>query len=56
MTGKHVSSHRVIELNIKHYRVLLARESDPDKREAFARLLLAEEAKLTALRAGKTRS
>jgi hypothetical protein len=42
-------ARRVIELNIRHYRDLLARETDPAKREAFAKLLAAEEAKLMAL-------
>jgi hypothetical protein len=44
-----VSERRIIELNIKHYRDLLARESDPAKRDAFARLLLVEQDKLAAL-------
>ncbi len=43
----------VIELNIRHYRDLLERETDPAKREAFAKLLAAEEARLAALLAGK---
>jgi hypothetical protein len=42
----------VIELNIRHYRDLLERESDPEKRDAFAKLLAAEQAKLAALVAG----
>jgi hypothetical protein len=45
----------VIELNIRHYRDLLERETDPAKREAFAKLLAAEEAKLASLLAGKSR-
>jgi hypothetical protein len=48
--GKSVSERRIIELNIKHYRGLLERETDPAKRDAFARLLAAEQARLAALR------
>jgi hypothetical protein len=44
-----VSERGIIELNVKHYRALLERETDPAKRDAFARLLAAEEAKLAAL-------
>jgi hypothetical protein len=47
--GKSVSERRIIELNIKHYRGLLERETDPAKRDAFARLLAAEQARLAAL-------
>jgi len=47
--GGVVSERRIIELNIKHYRDLLARESDPAKRDAFARLLPVEQDKLAAL-------
>jgi hypothetical protein len=43
-----VFERRIIELNIKHYRGLLERETDPAKRDAFARLLAAEQAKLLA--------
>ena len=44
-----MSERRIIELNIKHYRGLLERESDSAKRDAFARLLAAEQTKLAAL-------
>jgi hypothetical protein len=47
--GNSVSERRIIELNIKHYRGLLERETDPAKRDAFARLLAAEQARLAAL-------
>ena len=51
--GKSVSERRIIQLNIRHYRGLLERETDPTKRDAFARLLAAEKAKLTALPSDK---
>jgi hypothetical protein len=44
-----VSERRIIQLNIRHYRALLERETDRAKRDAFARLLAAEHAKLTSL-------
>jgi hypothetical protein len=46
----------IIELNIEHYRDRFARETDPAKREAYAKLLSAEEAKLATLRAAIRRS
>jgi len=48
-----MTERKIIELNIKHYWDLVARETDPAKRDAFARLLGAEEVKLAALLAEK---
>jgi len=42
-------ARKVIEQNIRHYRELLARETDPAKRNAFAKLIATEEAKLATL-------
>jgi hypothetical protein len=39
----------VARANIDHYRKLLAKETDPSKREALARLLAEEEVKLQGL-------
>ena len=39
----------VARLNIDHFREALADETDESKRETLARLLAAEEAKLTAV-------
>ena len=39
----------VAELNIEHYRKLLATEPEPSKRATVERLLVEEEAKLAAL-------
>ncbi len=48
-----VAAHKVIEANIRHYRELLERETDPAKRDAFARLLADETARLKALLANR---
>ena len=42
-------ARKVIEQNIRHYRDLLQQETDPAKREAFAKLLAIEQAKLAGL-------
>jgi hypothetical protein len=39
-------SKKIILLNIEHYQRLLAIETDPKEREAIARLLAEEQAKL----------
>jgi hypothetical protein len=39
----------VVRANIEHYRKLMATETDQAKREALARLLAEEEAKLRSL-------
>jgi hypothetical protein len=51
--SRNAPERRVIELNIGHYRDLLARETDPAKRDAFAKLLADEQAKLAAILAGE---
>jgi len=43
------SARTIIELNIKHYRDLLKRETDASKRQNIERLLAEEEAKLAKL-------
>jgi hypothetical protein len=43
----------VADLNIEHYKKLLAVETDPAKRQTIQRLLAEEEAKLAAFAAGK---
>jgi hypothetical protein len=45
----------VVDLNIAHFRKLLAIETDPVKRRTIERLLAEEEAKLARARADKTR-
>ena len=40
----------VVDLNIAHFRKLLATENDPVKRKTIERLLAEEEAKLTLAR------
>jgi hypothetical protein len=40
---------RVVELNIEHYKGLLATETDDAKRETITRLLAEEEAKLRSI-------
>jgi hypothetical protein len=40
---------RIVQRNVEHFRLLLASESDPDKREIFRRLLAEQEAKLREL-------
>lgn len=44
-----VAARTIIEANIKHYRELLKIESDPSKRQAIAKLLAEEEARLAKL-------
>ncbi len=39
----------IARLNIEHFRKLLERETDPDKRSMLLRLLAEEEGKLNAL-------
>jgi len=46
-----VAARIIIELNIRHYRQLLERETDASKRETIAKLLAEEEAKLKKLQA-----
>ncbi len=48
-----VAARTIIELNIKHYRELLGRETDASKRQTVAKLLAEEEAKLAKLLASK---
>jgi hypothetical protein len=43
------SDHKYIELNIKHYRSLLRRETDAAKRQTIENLLAEEEAKLAKM-------
>lgn len=43
------SARTIVELNIKHYRRLLASETDAKKRETIAMLLAEEEDKLKRL-------
>ena len=43
----------VADLNVAHFKRLLERETDPDKRQTIERLLAAEEAKLARALAGK---
>ncbi|MGA8650863.1 MAG: hypothetical protein WB677_09600 [Xanthobacteraceae bacterium] len=50
-----VAVRTIIELNIKHYRDLLRSETDAAKRQAIAKLLAEEEAKLAKLAAEKGR-
>jgi hypothetical protein len=45
------SAQMIIELNIRHYRELLERETDASKRRVIANLLAEEEAKLAKLQA-----
>jgi hypothetical protein len=44
----------VADLNIEHFKKLLAAETDPVKRQTIERLLAEEEAKLALARANKT--
>jgi hypothetical protein len=44
----------VADLNIEHYKKLLATETDPVKRKTIQRLLAEEEAKLALAQANKT--
>ena len=44
----------VADLNIEHYKKLLATETDPAKRQTIQRLLAEEEAKLALAQAKKT--
>lgn len=44
----------VADLNIEHYKKLLATETDPVKRQMIQRLLAEEEAKLALAQANKT--
>lgn len=46
-----LSARAIIELNIKHYRELLKRETEAAKRQTIAKLLAEEETKLAKLRA-----
>lgn len=48
-----VAARTIVELNIKHYRDLLQRETDAAKRQTITRLLAGEEAKLAKLVAAK---
>jgi hypothetical protein len=48
-----VAARTIIELNIKHYRELLERETDASKRETIVKLLAEEEAKLAKLQSDK---
>lgn len=45
------SARMIIELNLRHYRELLATETDANKRKTVAGLLAEEEAKLAKLAA-----
>jgi len=45
------SARMIVELNLRHYRELLATETDAKKRTMIARLLAEEEAKLAELNA-----
>jgi hypothetical protein len=45
----------VVDLNIEHYKKLLATETEPTKRQTIQRLLAEEEAKLALAQANKTR-
>lgn len=45
------AARTIIELNIRHYRELLERETDASKRETIAKLLAEEEAKLAKIEA-----
>jgi hypothetical protein len=47
------SPKSIARLNIKHYRQLLATETDPSKRAMIEKLLAEEEAKLRALDSGR---
>jgi hypothetical protein len=49
-----VAARIIIELNIKHYRELLERETDASKRETIAKLLAEEEDKLAKLQADES--
>jgi hypothetical protein len=44
----------VADLNIEHFRKLLAAETDPVKRQTIERLLTEEEAKLALAKVNKT--
>jgi hypothetical protein len=44
-----VSARTIVELNIRHYRGLLERETNSLKRETIAKLLAEEEAKLAEM-------
>jgi hypothetical protein len=46
----------VADLNIAHFKKLLAAETDPVKRQTIERLLAEEEAKLARALAGKARA
>ena len=50
---KQVMDRTVADLNIEHFRKLLASETDPAKRQTIERLLAEEEAKLGRAPAGK---
>lgn len=50
-----VMERTVARLNIEHYKQLLQRETDEDKRQTLMRLLAEEEAKLRSLPKPKTR-
>jgi hypothetical protein len=53
--GALVDKRTVAELNMKHFRRLLATETDPAKRETITKLLGEEEAKLRAINAERKR-
>jgi hypothetical protein len=48
-----VPARTIVELNIKHYRGLLERETDTSKRQTIIKLLAEEQAKLVKLLADK---
>ena len=43
------SAREIVELNIRHFRLLLATEKDPSKRATIERLLAEQEAMLVEL-------
>ena len=55
-SGKHrrAMDKTVADLNIEHFRKMLAVETDPAKRQTIERLLAEEEAKLALALASKT--
>jgi hypothetical protein len=50
------SVRTIIDLNIRRYRELLKKETDPTKRQTIAMLLVEEEAKLAKLLTEQTRT